>query len=369
MHKKAGWTFESMDEHLLFATRDLGELKIRHEAHMISMQRMAIDQVAWDELDRFPDRTIFQTLPWINFVAQTQAAEPLIAAVKENSNTIGYFTGLIIKKFGFRILGSPFPGWTTPYQGFNLLPEYSRRRVLGMLPSFVFDELKCHHLELSDPYVSEDEYKGLPFSVTLNPGFWIDLTLAEDKLFTNMKRKSCRGNIRKAEKLGIIIEEASDPEFAEDYFAQLGDVFAKQSLIPTYKIERVRALIRNLYPTGNLLLLRARNPQGVCIATGIFPACNDTMYFWGAASWRQYQPLRPNELLVWHAMKSWKSRGIKKFNMGGGGEYKRKYGPYVITIPHLTKSRFDFLFSLRNMARKAWRLRWELLGKINKEKN
>jgi hypothetical protein len=190
---------------------------------MISMQRLAINHVPWDELDRFPDRTIFQTLSWINFVAQTQAAEPMIAAVKENSNTIGYFTGFIIKKLGFRILGSPFPGWTTCYQGFNLLPGYSRRRVLGMLPSFVFDELKCHHLELIDPYVREEDYKGLSFSIALNHGFGIDLTLPEDKLFANMK-KDCRRSIRKAAKLGVIIEETSDPEFAEEHYAQLEDV-------------------------------------------------------------------------------------------------------------------------------------------------
>jgi hypothetical protein len=71
---------------------------------------------------------------------------------------------------------------------------------------------------------------------------------------------------------------------------------------------------------------------------------------------------------MWHAMKSWKSRGMKKFDIGGGA-YKRKYGGHIIAIPHLMKSKYDFLFFLRNMAGKAWRLRWELLGKINKEEN
>jgi CelD/BcsL family acetyltransferase involved in cellulose biosynthesis len=333
---------------------------------MISIQMVDIHCVPWDALDNFADRTIFQTLPWINFVAQTQRAEPLIAELKENGNIIGYFSGLIIKKFGFKILGSPFTGWTTNYQGFNLLPGYSRRRVLETLSSFVFDELKCHHLEVVDRYASELDYKCLPFSVSFQSSFEIDLTKSEDELFVNMKNKSCRWPIRKAAKSGVVIEEASDLDFADDYFAQLKDVFAKQSLVPTYGVERVRALIRNLYQTGNLLLLRARNPEGVCIATGIFPAFNDTMYFWGGASWRQYQILCPNEAIIWYAMRRWKSRGIKKFDMGGGGEYKRKYGGYEITVPQVMISRFRFLLTLRNTAFSIWRTQQQFLGKMKK---
>src|SRR5436189_3057502 len=96
---------------------------------------------------------------------------------------------------------------------------------------------------------------------------------------------ACRRCIRKAKKVGVTIEEADDPEFADDYYAQLRDVFAKQSLVPTYGVDRVQALIAHLHPTGRLLLLRARGPDGASIATGIFPAMNGSMYFWGGASW------------------------------------------------------------------------------------
>jgi lipid II:glycine glycyltransferase (peptidoglycan interpeptide bridge formation enzyme) len=200
-----------------------------------------------------------------------------------------------------------------------------------MLPSFVFDELKCHHLELIDPYVSEADYKDLPFFVTLTHSYEIDLTLPEDKLFANM-HKSCRWSIRKAAKNGVIIEEASDPGFAEDYFAQLEDVFAKQSLVPTYKIMRVRALIENLYSTGNLLLLRARNPEGVCIATGIFVSFNEIMEFWGGASWREHQKLLPNEAIMWYAIKMVKPGNKVQY---GRRCIQKKYGVRILPYPIL----------------------------------
>lgn len=329
---------------------------------MISLERLDLNHVPWEKLDQFEDRTIFQTLPWLNFVAKTQAAEPVAAAVREDGCTLGYFTGLTVRKFGFKILGSPFGGWTTDYMGFNLLPKIPRREVLEAVPSFAFKDLGCHYLEIVDRHVRKDDHNGLSYAVQYLPRFEIDLTKSEDELFANMK-SACRRCIRKAAKCGVIIEEASDMGFADDYQAQHEDVFAKQSLVPTYGVERVRELIRYLHPTGHLLLLRARNPEGLCIATGIFPAFNDTAMYWGGASWRQHQKLRPNEALMWYAMRYWKARGIKKLDLGGGWDrYKSKYGSYKIPVFRLKKAKYGFLIPLRNLALRAWRVHQRVSG-------
>jgi CelD/BcsL family acetyltransferase involved in cellulose biosynthesis len=330
---------------------------------MISLEQLAENRVPWGKLDQFEDRNIFQTLPWITFIARTQGAEPVIAEVKENGAIIGYFTGLKVNKFGFNILGSPFKGWTTEYMGFNLRPGSSRRQILEKLSSFAFEKLGCQYVELVDRQVNQGDCKNLPYLVTYSSGFEIDLTKDEDRLLADMD-SACRRCIRKAAKTGVSIEEADGIGFAEDYFVQLKDVFAKQSLAPTYGIERVQELIRSLHPTGHLLLLRARHPEGMVMATGIFPAFNDTMYFWGGASLREYQILRPNEAIIWHAMRYWKSRGIKKFDMGGGGEYKRKYGGYEISVPCLIKAKYDFLIPMRNLAQKTWKMTQKLRGRF-----
>ncbi len=332
---------------------------------MISFERLNLSRIPWEELDRFADRTVMQTLPWLHFVAKTQNGEPVVAAIKENGHTVGYFTGLIIRKLGFKILGSPFKGWTTSYMGFNLIQGMSRHEALNALPRFAFRDLGCHYLEIMDRHITELDYHDLSYTAQRTRSFEIDLNLSENLLLANME-SSCRWSIRKAAKSGVVIEEASGLDFADDYFAQLQDVFAKQSLVPTYNAERVRELIKHLLPTGNLLLLRARNSGGECIATGIFPAFNDTMYFWGGASWRQHQTLRPNEALMWYAMKYWKARHISKLDMVGGGKYKKKYGGSGIEVPRLIKSKIDALIHLRNLAESAWGLRNRILGGIKR---
>ena len=329
---------------------------------MTSLERIDLNLDPWDAMDSFEDRTIMQRRPWLDYIIATHKGEPVIAAVKEYGKIVGYFTGLIVNKYGVRILGSPFKGWASAYMGFNLPPGQGRRDVLKILPAFAFNELRCHYLELIDRYVRDDDYMGLGYSGQMSQGYEIDLTRSEDELLAGMNKRGCHRAIRKAQKTGVVIEEASDSAFADDYFDQLKDVFLKQSLTPPHGIERVQQLIKHIYPTGNLLLLRARNPEGICIATGIFPAFNGTAYYWGAASWRQYQSLRPNEALFWHAMRYWKARGVKIFDMGGGGDYKRKYGCYEICVPRIMKGKYGVLVPMRDLAKRIYGVRQRISG-------
>src|SRR5688572_22041719 len=92
--------------------------------------------------------TIYQTPAWMEFISRTQNAELVVAALKEGGQLIGYFTGLIVNKLGFRILGSPFPGWSTDYMGFGLSKEVDRRRAVQALMDFAFRDLGCVHLEM-----------------------------------------------------------------------------------------------------------------------------------------------------------------------------------------------------------------------------
>jgi len=330
---------------------------------MITFHKIDTGDVPWQELDQYDDRSVFQTLPWLNFVAESQGAEPLIVKIVETGKTLGYFTGLIVKKLGIKILGSPFNGWTTTYMGFNLLPDASEHEILEAFPEFVFNELGCRILQISERRFTEMEFSNSSYSVINYRNLEIDLTKSEDELFSKMASAKRRG-IRKASKSGISIEEVSDIDFADDYYAQLEEVFAKRSLKPTYSKERVIALIRNLQPSGQLLLLRVRDSDGQCIATGIFPAFNDTMLFWGGASWRKFQHYRPNEYMFWYAMKYWKKQGMKTFNLGGWADYKKQYGGEQIKGVILIKSNPGFLAKQLKPAKSLWKFYRRMLGKV-----
>src|SRR5208337_2886973 len=121
------------------------------------------ERADWARLDSFADRTVFQTREWLHFIRETQRAEIVLCELADGGETAGYFTGLVFSKFGFRVLGSSFPGWTTPYMGFNLAPGASRRAALEALEKFAWDHLKCLHLEVSDPQFTFADGEGLGF--------------------------------------------------------------------------------------------------------------------------------------------------------------------------------------------------------------
>jgi hypothetical protein len=319
-------------------------------------QRLNLDEVDWAALDAFPDRTIFQTREWLRFVAQAQRAEPVVASVHREGRLQGYFTGLMVKRFGIRILGSPFRGWTSSYMGFNLLPGVSRAAVLRSLRDFAFGELRCLHLEVIDEHLSPAEAAASGLAIAPGRTYRLDLSCSEARLLAGMSA-SARRFIRQAARTGRVrVEEATDAGFAEDYYAQLEDVFARQGLVPTYPLARVRELVNCLLPTGRLLLLRARDAQGRCVATGIYPAFNGTMYFWGGASWRAHQRLRPNESLHWHAICHWKARGVRAYDLVGAGHYKEKYGAALVELPKVLASRVPLLRQARELAHYGFRL-------------
>jgi hypothetical protein len=113
--------------------------------------------------------------------------------------------------------------------------------------------------------------------------------------------------------------------------------------------------------------LRARDPQGKCIATGIFPGFNQIAEFWGNASVRSDQILRPNEAIHWHAMRYWKRRGVEIYDWGGEGEYKEKYGCVLHRVPRFSKSRYKLVSRLRNEAKKMFERKQRFLGWLQGE--
>lgn len=315
------------------------------------LNRVAPDDA---ELFEYADHTLFQTEAWLRFVADTQRGEIVVAHVHDDKRLVGRFTGLLVRRYGLRILGSPLPGSTSSYMGFNLDAGASRAKALRALQAFAFGELACVHLEFMDRYATREDLTEAGYRVAAKTmsGYQVDLAGGADAVFAAMK-PSTRRNVRKAEREGVTVEVADDPDFAADYFAQLEDVFAKQRLRPTYDAGRVQALIDHVGPTGRLLLLRARTPEGTCIATGIFPAANATMYFWGGASWREHQLLRPNEAIQWTAMRYWMERGTTVYDMMGGGRYKRAYGATSIHVPRAHLARFPVVERLREARRRA----------------
>jgi CelD/BcsL family acetyltransferase involved in cellulose biosynthesis len=322
---------------------------------MLRLVRVPLDEVD-PAIDDLRTRNVFQTREWLEFVERTQGGEPVVAHVERDGEVVGAFTGLIVKRFGVRILGSPFQGWMTGPMGFSLDADVSRPEAMNALVRFAFRKLGCLHVELMDRHTGFEELGGLRARLVRFPTYELDLTQDEEAIFGGMT-SACRRAIRKSERVGVRVEEAHGVEFADEYYDQLLAVFERQGhgRKPPYSRERVRELIRCVEPSGDLLMLRAVAPEGERIATAIFPARQDFAYFWGGASWPSHLILRPNEAIFWHAIRHFRDRGVGMLDLGGGGDYKRKYGAPEKLIPYVRKSRVPGMVALRDLAARVYK--------------
>lgn len=314
--------------------------------------------VPWEQLDRRPGRSVFRTRAWLDFLETSQGARTVVARLMVDDEPCGWFTGAVVRRVGLKVLGSPLRGWTTSSMGFDLDREVPARALLLAVRELAFSELGCIHLELMDRALPEPDPLPHGFRRDVLPGWELRLDRDDDELLAGM-RPNGRRDVRRAVRNGIVVEEvepATDPAFAAEYYAQVCTAFAKRGLMPTYPQRRVEQMIEHLHPTGGLVLLRARTADGRPAATGIFPGMpGGTAVFWMGASDPDTQSSLPNEALMWHALRTWRDRGAVRFDFGGGGTYKRKYGGTEIEVPWFRVSRFGALEHARATARRGAR--------------
>lgn len=309
------------------------------------------------------------TLNWIRFIEEDSKATPYILRITEGDSLVGYFSALITKKYGVTIVGSPFPGWSTPYMGLDVIDVSKKKDIYPELIAFVQKTEKCMYLQISDRDLLKEDIDELAkskgyfvsSSETLELGIERDDTVQYKKMKTD-----CRNFIKQFERRGATIEQAiPNDDFAEEYYNQLLDVFAKQNLVPTYTVAKVKCLLKHLSKSDSVLCLRVKDPNGVSIATSIFPGFNKKMFFWGGSSLRLYQQYRPNEYMIYTAMHYWRERGCTEFDMVGNRAYKMKFGSWVVHYPVIIVPKYKILISLKNIAAKLyyfsgkvfWRLR------------
>ncbi len=326
------------------------------------------DAIDLNEFNNLPDKSIFTTKEWIQFIQEDSKAKPIIIRITESDEFIGYFTALSIVKFGVKIVASPFPGWSTVYMGLDLVDKSQKLGIISELIPFLYKFEKCFFIQITDRDISVEKAKKAGYHIQTAGTLELPINLDDAGLFKNMKT-DCRNFIRQFERRGASLEFAiPNDEFAEEYYNQLQDVFSKQGLVPTYSLDKVKCLLKNLGDSDNILCLRVQDPEGISIATSIFPGYNKKFFFWGGASYRSGQSYRPNEYMIFKAIQYWRDRGCEVFDMVGIRQYKKKFGSHEEYYASIIDAKYKILIPLQKIAAKLFYSSTRIRGFIFKNK-
>lgn len=327
------------------------------------LQRLPYDPAAWEAtIAGHPDLEVYHGSAWLEYLAVSQGAKPVTAVVLADGRPVGHFVGAIVRRYGIQSLGSPLRGWNTESMGFLLDEGFDRRAAAEALVPFAFRELKCLHLELADRHLTAEQMAGSAYAIEKRATFLIDLRPPEAEILARLPPKT-RQHVRKAIRMGVRAEIATDGSFADDYLRLLTQVFGRQGLVPTYGVDRVRALIDALQPTGQLLLLYIRSADGEILATGISLGRNSLAVAWGMGWSRRHAALYPIDFLWWERIRYWRMRGMTAFDMGGRGDYKARYGGVETPTFIFYRSRYPMLRYGRSAVRLLFRARQVLAGR------
>lgn len=335
---------------------------------MYNITEVPVDKLNNEEFNNFRSKTLFTTVDWISFVEEDSKAKPIILKIEKDGVLVGYFSSLEVNKFGVKIIGSPFSGWSTCFMGFDVYEGVNKLDLVEPVSRYLFKEKKALLVEIIDRDIKCEEAKSYGYRVSRDNTLEVEIDKTDEELFKVFKTDA-RNFIRQFERRGATIEYAiPDDAFAEDYYNQLIDVFAKQGLVPTYSLEKVKCLLRHLKNEENILCLRVRDPEGNCIATSIFLGYNRKFFFWGGASYRSGQHYRPNEYMIWTAIRFWRDKGIEVFDMVGVRDYKRKFGSHEVEYAHISIPKYSCLLILRDTAKWCYFSMLKIKGKLLKRK-
>ena len=142
----------------------------------------------------------------------------------------------------------------------------------------------------------------------------LNLTASEHELFANF-RKNSRYEVRRAERAGTIVKEASSDAEIEEFLQAYRELAARKGFAPD-ELDRMRRQIRwlvNSESRGALLLARHENVVrgGVVIAR----AARRCWYVWGAT--RMKPNLNVGQILQWEALRWAKRHGCTEYDFGG----------------------------------------------------
>jgi serine/alanine adding enzyme len=148
---------------------------------------------------------------------------------------------------------------------------------------------------------------------------YVDLAQPEDDIWIKMEGRA-RTAIRKAEKMGVKVHASNNKEnllkFCEIYALEM----ERKAALPHYRFSR--QFISRLFDTicERIQLIYAEI-DGIFISGGIFIyELGQAAHYFLMATHHAYRHYQANNLILYEAMRFFKSKGIKIFDLQGGRE-------------------------------------------------
>ena len=324
----------------------------------------------WDDLvTRFSNHRIFHKQAWLQFLEASEGLKPLYLVFEKDKDLVGCLPGLLFSKCGFRVFGSPFPGWQTHSMGpvFEL-GRTCTHEIFSQLIPFLEAVHHVHHIEVACTDLDANDMERLGFRGTPQPTYRAPLTPGDEEKTMRHMEKSVRHSVKRALKLGLTVELDPGEDFVDDIYRQSKDVFIRGGAAIPYPKKRVLEWFRRGTASGNLRCVSVLLPdKQTRIATGMFLLDGKEICLWIWATQFEYRWYSPTELMTWTMMQKAMEAGCRTFDLAGRGKFKEKFGAELDTrVWRWLRSRYAWLARARDFAEKSYRWQQSVRGRLSR---
>ena len=164
----------------------------------------------WDELiDNFDSKTLFHKSSWHNHISSIFRNSSMeYYYIEDEGKLIGYFCGLLVKRYSLKIMGSPLKGTGTNYMGPVVKEGINLHDLIAAILRMCKEE-KIVHIELCNDIFKHELMEGYGFQFNKSVTHKIPIENTEDEMIKSMKSTG-RNRVRKAIKNGLTVEELDD---------------------------------------------------------------------------------------------------------------------------------------------------------------
>jgi CelD/BcsL family acetyltransferase involved in cellulose biosynthesis len=317
----------------------------QNQSGLSLVPRAETDRASWDSLlIRCPAASIFHTWDWQELLAEVYGVSIGRSSVLLDGETIGCFPYCVTSRGGLRVIASPLMGWATPYLGPVLT-------VPGVdVSPLVCEMIRAEGCEYSELTVFDPEAVGRlashGYRISARTTLLTDLAVGEEALWKGIS-KSTRRQIRKAEKEGVIAEDARWEDVADRYWEMAVETYRKSRRRPPIPKKMFQLLSERFAPAQRTKVLVARRGDEI-LAAKVILLYGNRMHWWDGVSGRRFSSFSPHGLLNWQSLRWGSKNGFAVCDFGGAND------------PHIArfKSSFggrahEFVYGYRNHSLRA----------------
>lgn len=262
---------------------------------------------SWDELlFRTPGASFFHSSAWARVLSESYGYTPLYFTVIENGKLRALVPVMEVNSIltGKRGVSLPFADYCEPIvdgevQFQDLLDdiiEYGKKRG-------------WKYIEMRGGY---SLLPSVPCLVTYFTHI-LDLQKGEEEI-SSILRDSTWRNIKKSKSQGVKAKISSDPEAMKEFY-RLNCMTRKKHGLPPQPYHFFEKVFEHIISKGfGFITLASRNGQNIA-GSVFFHLGEKAIYKYGASD-KRYQELRANNLVMWEAIRWFRSKGFKTLCFG-----------------------------------------------------